>query len=184
MRSRLWPKTKRGWAYLAAFALVFGALNWAALAGSRVALGLLVMLSAGLIGALGAGLISRPLLRGSEPGSPRRLLGFLLGVASVFGVPFLGAALFGIPAFPTAEGGNVGHAVHGFSYGFGLALARFSIGSGGSAVVRYRTAGRSGSVWLRAAVIVGGALAGLYTLAFVLSLLGSFVVGPIVRGFA
>jgi len=181
---RPWPKTARGWAYLVAFALVFGALNWAALAGSRVALGLLVMLSAVLVGAGGAYLISRPLTKGASPGSPRRLLGFLLGVASVFGVPFLGAALFGIPPFPTAEGGNVGHAVHGFSYGFGLALARFSVEAGGSAAARYRATGDTGRVWLRAAVIVGGALAGLYTLAFVLALLGSFVIGPIVRRFA
>jgi hypothetical protein len=161
-------------------AVVFGVLNVLTLAGSRVALGLLAALSAGLVGAGIAYLASLFLVpKGAVPGSPRRLVGFMIGVASVFGIPFVGAALFGIPPFPTAEGGNVGHAVHGFSYGFGLALARFSIGPGGTP--RRRASAPEEKAWARVLLVVVGALAALSVLAFVASLLFRYVLGPLVR---
>jgi len=157
-----------------------GVLNVLALTGSEVALGLLVTLSAGLVGAGLSWLVSRPFLKGAGAGGPRRLAGFMAGVACVFGIPFVGAAIFGIPPFPTAEGGNVGHAVHGFSYGFGLALARFSASSGGVVTHRSSYAG-DGQVWMRIGLVVLSALVLLVVLAFLASLLFEYVLGPIVR---
>jgi hypothetical protein len=180
--SRIWPPSGRGWALVAFCALVFLALDVLALAGFDFAVELLVFLVAGLAGAGLAFVAAYPLRRRARSGSAWMLFGFLAGLASTFGLVYLGAALFGIPAFPTAESGHAGTFVYGFAMLFGLTFAsRF--GPGRVPARDEASAGDLGANRARIGVlaVVVGAVAGLFALTFLASVVLEYVVFPLAR---
>ena len=162
-------------------ALAFLSPNLLVLRGSDLAFDLLVFLSGALVGVAAAWLAAR--LFGSVFGGSvvRNALGVFVGVASAFVIVFAGTALVGIPAFPTAEGGNVGNLIYGLAFGFGLSAVRSLGGRSVKATPERREPPRSE---LKVAAIVLGTVAALFVLLFAAFLFIEYVAVPLIRSLA
>ena len=162
-------------------AVAFLSLNLLVLRGSDLAFDLLVFLSGAFVGAAAAWLVARAF--GSVFGGSvvRKAVGVSVGVASAFVIVFAGTALAGIPAFPTAEGGNVGNLIYGLALGFGLSALRSLGGRPTELTWERRQPTRSE---LKVVGIVLGTVAALFVLLFAAFLLIEYVVVPLIRSLA
>jgi hypothetical protein len=182
----LLPSTRQGRAALTSGVVVFLVLDVLVVLGSELVLGLLVLLTDLVAGLVLAFLVTLPARRALERGGPANLFGFLVGLASMFVIVFLGTQTAGIPAYPTAEGGHLGTVIYGFAFGFGVTVCMLSLRSPVDSSV-YRGAAVEngvGRVWLRASLVVAGVVVGLFGLLFFAFLLLEYVLGPVVRAFA
>ena len=171
---RLRPRTRRGWTLYAFGLLTFFVLDVLALMGKDLATELLVSLSGMVVGAAVAYLGARPFRRLVGTGI-WRIIGIFLGLALTFVIIFAGSALAGIPAFPSAQGGNVGALIYGFALGFGV-----SVPSGlGFSEAPGRWEARGSEV--RAVAVVLGVVAALFALLFVLFVLVEYLAAPLIR---
>ena len=178
------PATRGGRAALISGVIVFLLLDVLVVLGSELALGLLVVLTGTVAGLVLARLVTLPVRPALERGGPGNLFGFLLGVASLFVIVFVGTYLAGIPAYPTAEGGHLGTAIYGFAFGFAATVCELSLRpSAGSSPLYRGTAAKDGAgrVWLRASLVVAGVVVALFGLLFVAYLLIEYVLLPVVR---
>lgn len=176
-----------GRAALVSGIVVFLVLDVLVVLGSELALGLLVLLTGALAGLVLAGLVTLPVRRTLERGGPANLFGFLVGLASMFVIVFLGTYAGGIPAYPTAEGGHLGTAIYGFAFGFGATVCRLSLRPPAASPSVYRGTGTqdgAGRIWLKTSLIMAGAVAGLFGLLFVAFLLFEYVLVPVAKLFA
>lgn len=183
----LLPVTGRGRTALVSGIVVFLVLDVLVVLGSELALGLLVLLTGTVAGLVLAGLVTLPVRRTLERGGPANLFGFLVGLASLFVIVFVGTYLAGIPAYPTAEGGHLGTAIYGFAFGFGATVCRLSLRPPAASPSVYRGPAAqdgAGRIWLRASLIMAGAVAGLFGLLFAAFLLFEYVLVPVVKLFA
>ncbi|QIN80153.1 hypothetical protein GBA65_18340 [Rubrobacter marinus] len=183
----LLPASGGGRAALISAVAVFLALDVLVLLGSDLALGLLVLMTGLVAGLVLAVLATLPVRRTLERGGLGNLFGFLVGLASMFGIVFLGTYVAGLPSYPTAEAGHLGTALYGFAFGFGATLCGLSLRLPASSRPAYRgTADRDGGdrIWLRTALIVVGAAAGLFGLLFFAFVLFEYVLVPVVEIFA
>lgn len=186
MISRLWPKTRRAWIYVAFFAIIFLVLDALALMGVGLAVGLLATLAGGIVGVLLALAAAYPLIRNLPRGGMWRTLWFFAGIGSTFGILVGGSAVAGIPLFPTAEGGNIGAFIYGLALGFGSAACNFALGGGmGSTFtgILFEDAESRGE-WARVFILVCVAVVGLLALCFAGYLAVEYIVAPIARSFA
>ena len=178
--------TRQGRVALISGVVVFVVLDVLVVLGSELALGLLVLLTGLLAGLVLARLVTLPVRRALERGGPGNLFVFLAGLASMFGIVFLGTYAAGIPAYPTAEGGHLGTAIYGFAFGFGVAVCASSLRPPVVSSAYRGTAAKDGTgrVLLRTAYVVAGVVAGLFGLLYAAFLLLEYVLGPVVRMFA
>jgi hypothetical protein len=174
---RLKPNTRRGWTLYALGLLAFVALDVLALMGEELASKLLVSLSGMVIGGAAGYVASRPFRRFA---GVWRTLGVFVGLALTFAIVFAGSALAGIPAYPTAEGGNVGILIYGLAFGFGVSVPR---GLGVSGPFYGSRRDPRGSE-LKTSILVLGTVAGLFAVLFVSFVLLEYVVAPLIRHFA
>lgn len=156
--------------------LAFFALDVLALRGSDLALDLLIFLSGMLAGWALARVATYPFRKTVGPGFGRTV-GLFAGLASVFVIVFGGTALAGIPAYPTAEGGNAGTMIYGLALGFGTGAL------GGLEPARSVPAPGSGPAWKVVAVILG-TVAALFGLLFALYLALEYALVPLIRAIA
>lgn len=179
MVRRMWPRTRRAWTVVVLCALTFFVLNLLVLLGSDLALDLLVFLSGALVGAAVARLAAH--FFGSAFGGSvvRRALGVFVGLASIFAIVFAGAAIAGIPAFPTAEGGRAGDLIYGLAMGFGLSAVR-SLGGLDSDAPPEPPARSE----LKVAAVVLATVAALFGALFVAFLVIEYVAVPLIRSLA
>jgi hypothetical protein len=171
------PKTWRGWVLYAFGLVTFFVLDVLAFMGKDLATELLVSLSGVVLGAAVAYAVARPFRRLVGTGI-WRMLGIFLGLAVTFVVIFAGSALAGIPAYPTAQGGNVGALIYGFALGFGVSVPRGLGFSGASEASEGLVANRSD---LRTLVLVLGTVASLFALLFVLFVLAEYLAAPLIQ---
>ncbi len=185
MISRLWPKTRRAWVYVAVFTFVFLVLDVLALAGVELAVALLATFAGGLVGILFAYATAYPLIRNFPRASVWRHLCFFGGIGAAFGIIVGGSALAGIPLFPSAEGGNIGAFIYGLAIGFGSSACNFALGGMKStfAGVAFEGAG-SGGVWMKMLILVAGSVVGLFVVCFIGYLAIEYIVAPIARSLA
>ena len=102
----------------------------------------------------------------------------MLGLVSVFGILLIGSALADVPAFPTAESGDVGFLVYGLAFGFGVYFG----GSLSSSRATLATAEGPGvGPELGVIAVAAGAVAALFTLAFAAIVLFEYVAAPLIR---
>jgi len=171
---RLRPRTRRGWALYAFGLLTFFVLDVLALMGKALAAELLVSLSGMVVGAAVAYAGARPFRRLVGTGI-WRIIGIFLGLALTFVIIFAGSALAGIPAFPSAQGGNVGALIYGFALGFGVSVP----GGLGFSEAPGRREARGSE--LRTVALVLGVVAALSALLFVLFVLVEYLAAPLIR---
>lgn len=181
MIRRLWPRTRGAWGVVVLVVLAFFVLDVLALMGSDLATDLLIFSAGTLVGAGVGYAAAYPLRDRFASSGDWRMIGIILGLASVAGIILLGSSLADIPVFPTAEGGNAGDVIYGLAFGFG---ACFMSGLGPSRRTVPRTHGRDGSLELRLLFVTAGAVGALFALAFAAYVVFEYVVGPIVRYFA
>lgn len=174
------PWTWKRWGLFALGLVTFFVLDVLALMGEDLATKLLVSLSGMVLGAAVAYAITRPLRRFVGAGI-WRTLGIFLGLALTFVIVFAGSALAGIPAFPTAQSGNVGAMIYGLAFGFGITVPG---GLGASNTLRSQGRLEAGGPELRTVVVVLGAVAGLFALLFALFVLVEYLVAPLIQHFA
>ena len=174
----LWPKTRRAWTVVALCALAFLALNVLALWGSDLAWDLLIFLSGALVGLAATRLATYPFRKKSGVSGVGRIFGLFLGLALVFVIIFGGTALAGIPAYPTAEGGNVGNMIYGLALGVLVGIP------GGLAPAERRRPAPSDRSEIKVVAIILGTVAALFGLLFVLYLLIEYVAVPLIRSLA
>ena len=174
------PRSWEGWGFFVFGLLTFFFLDVLALVGEDLATELLVALSGMVLGLAVAYAIARPIGRFVGAGI-WRTLGTFFGLALTFGIVFGGSALAGIPAFPTAQSGNVGALIYSFALGFGV-----SVPIGLSASGPFHASGRreAGGSDLRTVVLVLGVVAGLFALLLALFVLVEYLVAPLIRHFA
>lgn len=165
------PRTRKGWVLFAFGLLTFFVLDVLALMGKDLATELLVSLSGMVLGATAAYAVARPFRRLVGSGI-WRILGIFLGLAAAFVIIFAGSALAGIPAFPTAQSGNVGALIYGFAFGFGVFVPR---GLGASEGWKARESN------LRAVGVAVGVVAAFLALLFALFVLVEYLVAPLIR---
>ncbi|MGH3147791.1 MAG: hypothetical protein ACRDTR_18510 [Rubrobacter sp.] len=175
-----WPRTWKGWGLFALGLVTFLILDVLALMGEDLATKLLVSLSGTVLGAVVAYAVTRPFRRFVGVGV-WRTLGIFLGLALTFVIVFAGSALAGIPAFPTAQSGNVGAVIYGFAFGFGISVPG---GLGASGPFGARGPRGTGNPELRTVVLVLGVVAGLFALLFALFVLVEYLVAPLIQQFA
>ena len=102
----------------------------------------------------------------------------MLGLVSVFGILLIGSALADVPAFPTAESGDVGFLVYGLAFGFGVYFG----GSLSSSRATLATAEGPGvGPELGVIALAAGAVAALLTLAFAAFVLFEYGAAPLIR---
>ena len=175
---RLWPRTRAGWVFVALVVSTFFVLDALALAGSELAVELLISLAGLLVGMAAAHAAAYPLREKFGVSLGWRMVGIALGFASVAGVILGGTALAGIPTFPTAEGGNVGFLIYGLAFGFGVYFG----GTLSSSRAAIATAERTGAgPELRVIAVAAGAVAALFALAFAAFVLFEYVAAPLIR---
>ena len=167
---RLKPGTRRGWGLYVIGLAAFSALDVLALMGVDLALRLLVSLSGLVLGAAAAYALARP-FRGLV--GVYWMLAIFVGLALTFVIIFGGSALAGVPAFPTAESGNVGLLIYGFAFGFGV----FVPGGLGFS-------GTFGASDLRALGLALGVVAALFALLFAAFVLIEYLAAPLIRHLA
>ncbi len=161
---------------------MFFVLDALALMGSEIAWKLLVSLAGMLVGAALAYAATYPFRGRIRRSGVWGILGIFLGLASVFGIILAGSALFDIPAFPTAEGGNAGLLIYGLAFGFGVSVPRglgFARGTG----VPNEQRG-SFRPEIRAATLVVATVSVLFALLFAAYVAIEYVIGPMIRYFA
>jgi hypothetical protein len=171
------PRTRRGWALYALGLLTFFVLDVLALMGKPLATELLVSLSGMVLGAVVAYAVASPFGRLVGTGI-WRILGIFLGLALTFVIIFAGSALAGIPAFPSAQSGNVGALIYGFALGFGVSVPGGLGFSGASEAPGRREARGSG---FETMALVLGVVATLFALLFVLFVLVEYLAAPLIR---
>lgn len=184
--SRLWPRTRRAWIYVGAFATIFLVLDALALAGVGFAVGILFTLGGAVVGVLASYAVAYPLIKRLPRASVWRALWFFFGLASMFGIIFGGSAIAGIPLFPTAEGGNVGAFIYGAAVGFGGAVGSFARGGGSTAAftgTRHDDE-ESRAVRRRFILAVCGAVATLLAVCLLGYLAVEYILSPIIRSLA
>jgi hypothetical protein len=147
------PRSWKGWGFVVFGLLTFFVLDLLALMGEDLATELLVSLSGIVLGSAVAYAVARPFSRSMGVGI-WRTLGIFSGLALTFVIVFAGSALAGIPAFLTAQSGNVGALIYGSAFGFGVSVPRGLGVSGPFYASGRREAGDSD---LRAVVLVLGA---------------------------
>ena len=174
----LWPKTRRDWTFVVFCAFAFLALNVLALLGSDLAWDLLISLSGALVGLAAARLATYPFRKKPGVSGVGRIFGLFVGLALVFVIIFGGTALAGIPAYPTAEGGNVGNMIYGFAMGVLVGIP------GGLAPAERKTPGPPSRSGFKVVAIILGTVAALFGLLFVLFLLIEYVAVPLIRALA
>jgi len=174
------PGTWRGWGLYAFGLLAFFVLDVLALMGKDLATQLLISLSGMVLGAVVAYAVTRPFRKLVGTGV-WRVPAIFLGLALTFVIVFAGSALAGIPAFPTAQSGNVGALIYGLAFGFGVSVPMGLGFSGGFDASGGREAGGSN---LRAVGVALGVLAALFALLFALSVLVEYLAAPLIRYFA
>ena len=174
---RLRPRTRRGWALYAAGLLTFFVLDVLALMGKPLATELLVSLSGMVLGAAVAYAVGLPFRRLVGTGI-WRILGIFLGFALTFVIIFAGSALAGVPAFPSAQSGNVGVLIYGFALGFGVSVPG-GLGFPGASEAPGRREARSSGFGTM--VLVLGVVAALFALLFVSFVLVEYLAAPLIR---
>jgi hypothetical protein len=175
---RLLPRTGRSWAFAVFGVLTFFALDLLALRGSDLALDLLIFLSGMLAGAVAARLATYPFRRLAERAVIWRPVGLFAGLAFVFVIIFGGTALAGIPAYPTAEGGNVGNMIYGLALGFLIGVP------GGLVPAESRSYPPLPGSGLKVVAVILGTVAALFGLLFGLFLLLEYALVPLIRTLA
>ncbi len=174
------PRTWKGWGLYALGLITFFVLDVLALMGEDLATKLLVSLSGMVLGATVAYAVAHPFGRFVGTGV-WRILGVFVGFALAFGVIFAGSALAGIPAFPTAQSGNVGALIYGFAFGFGVSIPRgLGFSSGGLDASGRREPRESN---LRAGGVALGVVAALFALLFAFFVLIEYLSAPLIRYF-
>jgi len=172
----LWPRTRKGWGFVVLTVSTFFVLDTLALMGSELAIELLISLAGMLVGMVAAYLAAYPLREKFGGSVVWRMAAIVLGLVSVFGILLIGSALADVPAFPTAESGNVGFLVYGLAFGFGVYFG----GNLGSSRSTLATAEKSG-VGPELGVIAATAGAALFTLAFAAFVLFENLAAPPIR---
>ncbi len=175
----LWPRTWRAWSAYGLGLGTFVILNVLVVLGSDLALKLLITLVGMFAGGVVACAITYPFRDTFAVSGVWRIVGNFVGLALVFGIIFGGAALTGVPAFPTAESGNAGTFIYGLAFGFGVSVPA---GLGLSGTPEWRRESRG--VELRVLAVVLGTIAGLFALLFALYLLIEYVAVPLIRALA
>ena len=175
---RLWPKTRRAWILTVAGVLAFLVLDVLVLRGSELALDLLIFLSGMLAGWVLARLATYPFRRRVAGSGVGRTIGLFAGLASVFVIIFGGTALAGIPAYPTAEGGNVGNMIYGLALGFLIGVP------GGLVPAETRSYPPLPGSGLKVVAVILGTVAALFGLLFGLFLLLEYALVPLIRTLA
>lgn len=168
-----------GWSVYALGLGTIIVLNVLVVLGSDLALKLLITLVGMLAGAAVAFAITFPFRDTFAVSGVWRIAANFLGLALVFGIIFGGAALAGVPAFPTAESGNTGTLIYGLAFGFGVSVPA---GLGLSGTPEWRRDARGAE--LRVLAVVLGTVAGLFALLFALYLLIEYVAVPLIRTLA
>ncbi len=176
MIRRLWPRSRGEWILFVSLVVAFAVLDILVLAGSEFALLLLVTLTCSLIGVALAYGITYPLRERFTNSGMGRVLGLLLSFSMFFGTLYGGAALLGIPAFPTAESGYAGTALYGLAFGLGISAPRFL---GLSSAWHGRATGSGTDS--RTLLVVGGIVAGLFVLLLALYVAGVYLISPLIR---
>ena len=179
MIRRLWPRSPGQWVTVISIVVAFAVLDALVIAGSDFALKLLVSLTGAVAGVAVAYAIMYPFRRRFADSGMSRFLGLLLSFALVLGILYGGAALAGVPAFPTTGSGYAGTFIYGFAFGFGVSAPR----SLGLSSTRQERSRNNRTDW-RVLALVLGVPAGLLTLLFALYFLGRYVFAPLVRYFA
>ena len=175
---RLWPRTRKGWGFFVLTVSTFFVLDALALMGSELAIELLISLAGMLVGMVAAYAAEYPLREKFGGSAEWRMTGIILGLVSVFGIVLIGSALADVPAFPTAENGNVGFLIYGLAFGFGVYFG----GSLSSSRATIATAEKPGvGPELRVIAVAAGAVAALFTLAFAAFVLLEYVAAPLIR---
>ena len=175
---RLWPRTRRAWVVATACVLAFFALDVLVLRGSDLALDLLLSLSGMLAGLGAARLGTYPLRRKLDRWWLGRTVGLFVGLAAGFVIIFGGAALAGIPPYPTAEGGDAGTLIYGFALGFGIGVP------GGLAPAESGPRPATSRSELKVVAVVLGTVVALFSLLFVLFLVLEYALVPLIRSLA
>ena len=174
---RLWPRTRKGFVFGALIVSTFFVLDTLALMGSEIAIELLISLTGMLVGMVAAYAAAYPLREKFGGSVGWRMAGIMLGLASVFGILLIGSALADVPAFPTAESGNLGFLIYGLAFGFGVYF-----GGRLSSKSDHRHCGESSAgPELRVIAVAAGAVAALFTLAFAAFVLFEYVAAPLIR---
>lgn len=159
--------------------VAFAVLDGFVLAGSDFALKLLVSLAGVVLGLGVAYAITHPFRQRFAQAGTWRFVGIFVGLALVFGIIYGGAALAGIPAFPTAGSGNTGNFIYGLALGVGISIPkRF-----GCALTYQRTS-RSDGIDPRVLTVLVGVPAGLFALVFTLYVFARYMIAPLIRYFA
>ena len=175
---RLWPRTRKGWGFGVLTVSTFFVLDTLALMGSEIAIELLISLTGMLVGMVAAYAAAYPLREKFGGSVGWRMAGIMLGLVSVFGILLIGSALADVPAFPTAESGNVGFLIYGLAFGFGVYFG----GELSSSRATIATAEKPGAgPELRVIAVAAGAVAALFTLAFAAFVLFEYVAAPLIR---
>ena len=173
---RLRPRTSGGWIALVCVVGAFAILDGFVLAGSDFALKLLVSLAGLVLGLVAAYATSHPFRHKFVRSGAWRLGGIFAGLALVFGIIYGGAALAGIPAFPTAGNGNIGNFIYGVAFGVGISIPkRFGLAP------THRKTARSEGIDPKVLAVLVGIPAGLFALVFAGYVVGRFVISPIIR---
>ena len=176
MIRRLWPRSRGAWILVVSVIAAFAILDVLVLAGSDFALLLLVTLTGTLVGVALAYPVTYPLRGRFTNSGMGRVIGIFLSFAIFFGILYGGAAVLGVPAFPTAESGYAGTALYGLAFGWGISAPRFL---GVSSAWHGRSTGSGTDS--RALAVVGGILAGLFVSLIAIYLLGVYVISPLIR---
>ena len=175
---RLWPRTRKGSVFGVLTVSTFFVLDTLALMGSEIAIELLISLTGMLVGMVAAYAAAYPLREKFGGSVGWRMAGIMLGLVSVFGILLIGSALADVPAFPTAESGNVGFLIYGLAFGFGVYFG----GELSSSRATIATAEKPGAgPELRVIAVAPGAVAALFTLAFAAFVLFEYVAAPLIR---
>ncbi len=175
---RLWPRTRKGFVFGVLTVSTFFVLDTLALMGSEIAIELLISLTGMLVGMVAAYAAAYPLREKFGGSVEWRMAGIMLGLVSVFGILLIGSALADVPAFPTAESGNLGFLIYGLAFGFGVYFG----GKLSSSRATIATAEKPGSgPELRVIAVAAGAVAALFTLAFAAFVLFEYVAAPLIR---
>jgi hypothetical protein len=175
---RLRPRTRKGWGFVVLTVSTFSVLDALALMGSGFAIELLISLAGMLVGMVAAYAAAYPLRETFGGSAGWRMAGIVLGLVSVFGILLIGSALADVPAFPTAQSGNMGFLVYGSAFGFGVYFGE----NLSSPRATLETAERPGAgPELGVIAVVAGAVAALFTLAFAAFVLFEYVAAPLIR---
>jgi hypothetical protein len=176
-----WLKTRQDWIFAVLVVLSFAVLGLLVVFGYGFALDILVLLIGWLAGMLLAYLISSPFGESFARrfGSWKGYVASAVGLISMFAIIFLlGPYLLGIPAIPSEDYGAPGAFVFGFALGFGSKLRRVLSPPPPTTLEEDQESARAS---LRLMLVIGGAVAGLFALAFTAFVLFEYVAAPLIR---